>query len=104
MATIKLQRTNENNNRLRDFKIFIDGKQVGIIANGETKEFTTTSGQHAVTAKIDWYSSPDISINVDESEIKNLKVGGFKNSNWLMQIAAGIIALHFILRMTVDFE
>ncbi len=104
MATIKLQRTSEYNNRMRDYKILIDGLQVGTIANGETKEFTTTVGQHSVTAKIDWCSSPEISINTDDNEIKNLKVGGFKNGNWLMPIAGGIIALHFILKITVDIE
>jgi hypothetical protein len=52
MATIKLQRTSEYNNIMRDYIIFIDGQEVGIIANGETKDFATTVGQHTVTAKI----------------------------------------------------
>lgn len=104
MATIKLQRISEYNNRMRDYKIFIDGLQVGTIANGETKEFATTAGQHSVSAKIDWCSSPDISINTDDNETKNLQVSGFKNGNWLMPIAGGIIALHFILKMAFDIE
>lgn len=104
MATIKLQRPSEYNNRMRDYKIFIDGLQVGTIANGETKEFATTVGQHSVTAKIDWCSSPDISIKTDDNEIRNLKVSGFKNGSWLMPITGGIIALHFILKMMVDID
>jgi hypothetical protein len=71
MATIKIQRTNECNNRMRDYKFFIDGKQVGTIANGETKEFVTVSGQHIVNAKIDCCSSQDISIDADEKKTKN---------------------------------
>ncbi len=37
MAKIKLQRTSENKNRLRDYQIYIDGQKIGTIANGETK-------------------------------------------------------------------
>ncbi|MCZ2395005.1 MAG: hypothetical protein LC100_00510 [Chitinophagales bacterium] len=104
MATIRLKRTSEYNNRMRDYKIFIDGQQVGTIANGETKDFPTTVGQHIVTAKIDWCSSPDISIDVNENQTSNLKVGGFKNGQILMPIGLGLIVLHFILSKFADFD
>lgn len=104
MTTIKIQRLNDYMNRMRDYKIFIDGQQVGTIANGETKVFPATVGQHSVTAKIDWCSSPDILIDSKEDELIHLKVAGFKNGNWIMPIAGGIIALHFILSMTLNIE
>jgi len=104
MATIKIERASEYNNRMRGYKILIDGQQAGAIASGETKEFSTTAGQHTVTAKIDWCSSPNISIDINDKETKRLKVGGFKNSNWLMPLAGGIIALHFILKLTLNIE
>lgn len=78
MATIRIKRTNEYSNLLRDYKIFIDGQQVGTIANGETKDFSTTVGQHTVTAKIDWCSSPDVSIDVKENQTIALNVYGLK--------------------------
>jgi hypothetical protein len=104
MATIRIKRTSEYNNRLRDFKIFIDGKQVGTIANGETIDFPSTVGNHFVTAKIDWCSSPEISIDVKENLTNTLKVGGFKNGQLLMLIGLGILVLHFILTPFVDFD
>ena len=104
MATIKLNRTNEYNNKMRDYKIFIDGQQVGTIANGETKEFPATIGQHLVTAKIDWCCSPDISIDLKENQTSHLKVGGFKNGQLLMQIGLGVVVLHFILSKFADFD
>jgi len=104
MATIKIHRTNEYNNRIRDYKIFIDGHQVGTIANGETKDFTTTFGQHTVTAKIDWCCSPNISIDIKDNQTKNLKVGGFKNGQILVPIALGLIVLHFILENFADID
>lgn len=78
MATIRIKRTNEYSNLLRDYKILIDGQQVGTIANGETKDFSTTVGQHTVTAKIDWCSSPDVSVDVKENQTIALNVCGLK--------------------------
>jgi len=103
MAIIKIKRTSEFNNLWRDYKIIIDGKEVGTIANGETRDFVTTVGQHTVSAKIDWCSSPDFSIDIKENETKFLKVGGFKNGEWLMPLGLGIFVLHFILNQFIDF-
>lgn len=104
MATIKIERKNEYNNRMRDYKIFIDGQQVGTIANRETKEFTTSAGQHTIAAKIDWCSSPDVVVAISENGTKRLKVGGFKNGNWMLPFALCIIVLHFILKATLHID
>ncbi len=104
MATIRLKRTSEYSNRMRDYKIFIDGQQVGTIANGETKDFPSTVGQHIVKAKVDWCSSPDISVDINDNQTKNLKVGGFRNGQFLEPIGLGLIVLHFILSKFADFE
>lgn len=104
MATIRLKRTSEFNNRMRDYKIFIDGQQVGTIGNGETKDFPTKVGHHIVIAKIDWCSSPNISVSVNDNQTKTLKVGGFKYGQWLMPISLGLIILHFILSGIIGFK
>ena len=104
MATINIQRKKEYINGARSYNIYIDGQKAGTIANGETKEFITTAGKHTITAKIDWCSSPDIVINTDDNSIKTLTVGGFKNSNRMMLIASGIIALHFILKLVFNID
>ena len=39
MAKINIQRTNEYNNRMRDYQIYIDNKKVGTIENGGNKDF-----------------------------------------------------------------
>jgi len=104
MATIRLKRTSELSNLIRDYKIFIDGQQVGTIANGETKDFPTTVGQHIVTAKVDWCSSPDLSVDINANQTINLKVGGFRNGQIVMPIGLGLFVLHFILSKYAEFE
>lgn len=104
MATIIIKRSSEYNNRLRDYQLFLDGKKIGTIANGKTESFETTSGQHTIIAKIDWCSSPELSLTLDETDQKQLTVGGFKNGNWIMPVAGGIIGIHFLLKMVFDFD
>jgi hypothetical protein len=100
MATIKIQRCTEYNNRRRDYKIFIDGKKVGTIADGETKDFVTSAGQHSIMVKIDWCSSPEISFDINDNNSKTFKVGG----NWIIPIAGGVIVLYFILKIFLDID
>ena len=104
MATILVKRTSEYNNRLRDYQLFLDGKKIGTIANGQTESFEITSGQHTIVAKIDWCSSPELSLTLNETEQKLLTVGGFKNGNWIMPVAGGIIGFHFLLTIVFGFE
>jgi hypothetical protein len=102
MATIKIQRTSELNNRLRDYRIYIDGEKIGTIADGETKNFIISSGQHSIIAKIDWCSSPEISFNIIDTDTKTFNVGGVKGGNKIVLITIGLIALYFILKVLLQ--
>ncbi len=104
MPTIVVKRTSEYNNRLRDYHLFLDGNKIGTIANGQTKEFETISGRHTLIAKIDWCSSPEVCFTLNDTDKKELCVGGFKSGNWIMLVVAGIIVLNFILRLVFHFN
>ena len=99
MSVINIQRNSEYNNRFRNFQIIIDGQIAGTLANGESKTFVTTPGQHSVAAKIDWCSSPEIILMLSENETRELKLSGFKHGNWLMPLAGMVLAAHFILNI-----
>ena len=93
MATIKIKRKGHLMNMARNYKIFIDGELVGNVANGATAEFPVTAGKRAITVKIDWCSSPTISVEIGADETKHLTVACFKNS-WLFYL--GIATICFI--------
>lgn len=97
MATIKIRRSSEYINKMRAIKILVDGKEIGSIADGETKEFTTAEGQHKIEAKIDWCGSPELSFNIKDTEIKHLTVGGYKNSTLIISAALILSVIHFVL-------
>ena len=104
MATIILNRTSEFINLLRNYKDYIDGKKVGTIYNGGTKKFIVTPGQHSIITKIDWCSSQTINFEVTNEEVKEFKVGGFKNANWLMPTALICILISYMMNLKYSFE
>lgn len=98
MSKLIIQRTSEYNNRMRDYGIYMDGQKVDTISNGQAKEFTIAPGRHTLYSKIDWCSSPEISFEISDSETKIFKVGGFKNGNWIMPLALGILLLSYVVK------
>jgi hypothetical protein len=104
MAIINIQRAHSFTNRWRDYEIIIDGKAVGMISPNETKAFDVSKGQHTITAKIDWCSSPDLIVELDENQTQIISVGVLKQLEWMMRVSGGIIALHFLLKIFFGFE
>ncbi|HNT81070.1 MAG TPA: hypothetical protein PKH65_10345 [Bacteroidia bacterium] len=102
MPLVKITRSNEYLNRLRNIHIFIDGHKIGEIANGQTSEFEISPGRHSVLAKIDWCSSREISFEANETN--TFMLSGFNKANWIILIAVLIIIFHFILQSTIGFD
>lgn len=55
--------------------MFIDGKEVGKIANGSSEEYQVDPGSHTLQCKIAWCSSPALTIVVKEGENSFVTVG-----------------------------
>jgi hypothetical protein len=75
MGTLKIRRVHQAINMMRGFKILLDSKPVGAVADGETAEFSLDPGVHEVTAKIDWCRSPPVTISVEPGHVVELEVG-----------------------------
>lgn len=97
MAVIRIQRTNEFVNRLRNYQLILDGKPIGKIANGEEREFLVPAGTHTLQAKIDWCASPQVEIVMEADSEKVFQVGGFKGAATLIPIMAGLAGLQMAL-------
>jgi hypothetical protein len=104
MSKLIIQRTSEYTNRLRDYKIYIDGQKVDTISNGQTKDLNISPGRHTLFFKIDWCRSPEISFEIVDNEAKMFNVRGFKNSDWILPLALGIVILHYIVKILSGFD
>jgi hypothetical protein len=97
MGIIKVKRKSEYANLIRDYKILLDGKPIGTIADGETKEFNIEDGKHTLRATIDWCSSQDIVVYSDQGKTLNITVGSFRSAKWMFPFSGLILGLHFVL-------
>ena len=75
MAIIKIERKKELATKMAKYEVFIDGQLVGKLSSGETKEFTTTEGQHTVIVKVEKHKQSSQMISVNTGEISHLVVG-----------------------------
>jgi len=98
MATIKIKRTNDYVNSLRDYRLFIDGQKIGTIGNNQIKEFDIPIGHHSLIAKIDWCSSPDFSFETNGNDSKILLLGGKRSWRWLMPLISISVVLSLLLK------
>src|SRR5687767_12871512 len=63
-STLQLERDSTYTDRVRAYKVLVDGLEVGTIKNGSTETFTVAPGRHDVMLKIDWATSPPLTIDV----------------------------------------
>jgi hypothetical protein len=60
MTNLTVVRDSGYADRLRVYKIVLDGAVVGTIGNGETKTFAVVPGKHSLSLKIDWCGSKPV--------------------------------------------
>ena len=75
MATkIILNRKSELMSRARRVKVFIDNVERSTVANCSSEEFLVEPGMHTIQCKINWYSSGELNLLLNEGETKFLCV------------------------------
>ncbi len=84
---IIISRSSEWMNRLRTYKVFINGKQAGTVKNGVSEEFAVEPGVNSVQCKVDWYSSQPFNVDVKEGETNYLRVKSGIKYYWLFMVA-----------------
>lgn len=84
---IIVSRSSEWVNRLRGYKILINGNQAGTVKNGGSEEFLVQPGNNTVQCKVDWYSSSPFSIDIREGDTAYLKVRSGMKFYWPFMIA-----------------
>lgn len=96
MPKLIIQRNSEWNNKAREIGIYSNGKKLGTIKDGMTKDFELEAGTHDIYAKIDWCRSPKLNLKIEEHNTRILKLSGFKYGKWLMPVMLSFIALSIL--------
>jgi hypothetical protein len=99
-TTISVIRDSGYADRLRDYRILLDGAEIGRVGNGGERSFEVAAGRHQLMLKVDWGRSNIVAFDISESQISQFKCGsnlrgwrlalaiyymsfGFRNYLWL---------------------
>ncbi len=61
--------------RLRSYRVLVDGKEVAEVANGSEIRVDTNPGKHVVQMKIDWCRSKELEVSIEAGETQVLECG-----------------------------
>ena len=79
-CTLRLVRRSQFADRLRSYKIFINGSQVGIIARNSVLDLEVPSGPLTIEARIDWGRSRPLNIATTPHERIEIEVSNRWNA------------------------
>jgi hypothetical protein len=74
-TTIRLKRDSGYADRLRKYRVLLDGQEIGRIGDGEEKVFEITSGQHQLVVKVDWAKTPAVSFVAGQGQTAKFSCG-----------------------------
>jgi hypothetical protein len=73
-------------NRLRGYRVFIDGIESGKVKNGSSEEFAADAGLHKVQCKVNWYGSREFEVQTNPGEVSYLLVKSGMKFFWIFYI------------------
>jgi hypothetical protein len=73
-CTIRFVRPSGYVDRIRSYKMLVNGVQVGAIANGETLEVKVPAGVTTIEAKIDWAKARPLKIDTVANQTVEIEV------------------------------
>ncbi len=71
IAKVVLSRKKQYSDLLRNYRVILDGEEIGKIFRGERKEFSISPGKHEIELKIDWCGSNKLNFEIKDNETIN---------------------------------
>ena len=84
MSQIEFKRGAAFQDKIRSYKILVDGIQVGSIGDESAITVPVAPGRHSVQLKVDWCASPVIEVNMNAGITETVTCG--PNSNVLLAL------------------
>src|SRR5262245_26768413 len=98
-CTIRFVRPSGYPDRIRSYKMLVNGVQVGKIANGETLEVTVAAGTAVIEATIDWAKARPLTISTVANQTVEIEVRNRRSA--LLGLWAVTFASNNYLSLTV---
>jgi GTP-dependent phosphoenolpyruvate carboxykinase len=92
VATIHVHRERAPwKDRLRAYKIEVDGEVVAKLKDGESTAIEVEPGERTVVAKIDWAGSPPVTLTVGEHDVVHVAVANDVNTRKFWRGLGGVL-------------
>ena len=91
MRKIHIHRKSEWINRFRSIQIYLNGKRVNGVLNGESITLDVPSGANELQAKIDWCGSPVVQFDESRQQELHLELRAVKPMRWVVYL--GMLSL-----------
>jgi hypothetical protein len=75
MSQLTIARGSAWGDKLRPYRVFVDGKSVGEIRESSEITVPVTTGKHTVQLRIDWCASPELQIAVSHDSNEFISCG-----------------------------
>jgi hypothetical protein len=92
-TTISLNRDSGYADRRREYRVLLDGLEIGRIGNGERKIFEVIPGQHRLAIRIDWCATDAISFLAVQDQIAKFNCGSnLRGANLVFALYYALLA------------
>jgi hypothetical protein len=84
----------------RDIGIYLDGEKIGVIGNGQIKEFEIEPGEYQLRTKIAWFGSKIITFKITDTDTQKIELSVLKPGKfgkWFIFLALIILGLYHAL-------
>lgn len=94
---LRVRRGTSYQDRLRAYKVKVDGLEAGVVKRNSTVEIALAAGPHVVAMAVDWCGSQPLEITVAEGEAIELECGS-SLTGWRI-----FLAIAYILFLRNDY-
>lgn len=74
-TAISLKRDSGYADRLRKYRVLVDGQEIGRIGDSEEKTFQIAPGQHQLIVRLDWAKTPAVSFEAMQDQTAKFSCG-----------------------------
>ncbi|MES2780028.1 MAG: hypothetical protein V4651_09060 [Bacteroidota bacterium] len=75
MATLTINRAHQFINRLRNYRVLVNGQEMIQLGYNEQKTLTLSAGTYIIRAKVDWVCSEEYIISLGDQDVQTLEIG-----------------------------
>ena len=92
-TTLTINRDSGYADRVRQYRVLLDGSEIGRIGNGETKSFEIVPGQHRLAITVDWCATDAINLLAVQGQTTTFKCGSnLRGANLVFALYYGLFA------------